>query len=339
MNKKPILWMIAIIILMVSACSPSAETTPTQELPDDTYTPTTEATPEPTATQSPTEPALSESPTTAVQKSCINAATFVADVTVPDNTPFKKGEAFVKTWRIRNDGTCTWGPDYSLAFSQGAQMNGPASTPLPVVAPGETTDISINLVAPPQDGVFTGYYKFHDPDGQVFNVGLSKNIWVKIIAGTPIIVQTIQPTTIAGSTRTPGPCTYTENAGYVNQLFSMINQARKAEGLPVYKINAKLSAAAMVHSQDMACNDFTGHTGSDGSWISDRIAAQGYSASFYVEVIFPSGTPQDAMDWWMSDGPHREAILSKKATEVGIGYVYVASSTYGGYYTVDFAAP
>ena len=39
---------------------------------------------------------------------CTLRATFVADVTVPDDTVYDKEEDFVKTWRIRNSGTCRW---------------------------------------------------------------------------------------------------------------------------------------------------------------------------------------------------------------------------------------
>jgi uncharacterized protein YkwD len=41
----------------------------------------------------------------------------------------------------------------------------------------------------------------------------------------------------------------------------------------------------------------------------------------------------------MSDKLHRDAILSIKATEMGIGYSYLESSAYGGYIAVDFASP
>ena len=89
----------------------------------------------------------------------------------------------------------------------------------------------------------------------------------------------------------------------------------------------------------MACNSFLSHTGSDGSYVNTRIKAAGYSASYSEEIICASGDPQDAFDWWMNDKLHRDAILSTKSTEMGIGFAYISSSTYGGYFTVDFARP
>ena len=61
------------------------------------------------------EPAVAASDLT---DECFDAR-YVADVTVPDNTQLDNGEAFVKTWRVRNAGTCDWPEDTVLAFSGG----------------------------------------------------------------------------------------------------------------------------------------------------------------------------------------------------------------------------
>ena len=45
-----------------------------------------------------------------VNEACVDKPVFVADVTIPDNTVIAPGTTFTKTWRVRNDGNCTWGP-------------------------------------------------------------------------------------------------------------------------------------------------------------------------------------------------------------------------------------
>ncbi|MDX1438190.1 MAG: NBR1-Ig-like domain-containing protein, partial [Anaerolineales bacterium] len=45
---------------------------------------------------------------------CMPRAAYYGDVTIPDNTVMEPGEQFVKTWRIRNEGTCSWGPGYEI---------------------------------------------------------------------------------------------------------------------------------------------------------------------------------------------------------------------------------
>jgi uncharacterized protein YkwD len=100
-------------------------------------------------------------------------------------------------------------------------------------------------------------------------------------------------------------------------------------------VNAQLAAAAQDHSIDMACFGNLSHTGSDGSSPGERVASAGYSG-FVEEVIYASGYPQTAFDWWMNDQIHRDAILNPSAGSMGVGYAYVSTSLYGGYYTVDF---
>ncbi len=120
----------------------------------------------------------------------------------------------------------------------------------------------------------------------------------------------------------------------------MINDARQAEGLHPLSAQSQLTAAARVHSNDMACNDFISHTGSDGSSPADRVTAQGYSYSWVGENIFAgSSSPQTAFKWWMNSEPHRNNILHSNYTEIGIGYSYLAGSRYGSHYTAVFARP
>lgn len=114
---------------------------------------------------------------------CTNKAAYVADVTIPDNTRVEAGGSFTKTWRIRNDGTCTWGPDYALVFDRGAQIGGQAIVPLSgSVAPGSTTEISVNLQAPPTAGTHRGDWRIRAPDGTTFGVGAGDSaLYVQIV--------------------------------------------------------------------------------------------------------------------------------------------------------------
>jgi uncharacterized protein YkwD len=124
----------------------------------------------------------------------------------------------------------------------------------------------------------------------------------------------------------------------------LINAERQGQGLAAYSMQSQLQAAARLHSTDMACNGIFGHTGSDGSSVRDRVERQGYSWSWIGENIFAtsnhsSSAPQQAFDWWMNSAPHLANLLSPNYTEIGIGYVYLAGSPYGGYFTAVFARP
>ena len=115
--------------------------------------------------------------------STCDQAQFIADITVPDGTPFSPGAAFTKTWRLKNIGSCAWTTSYALVFDTGTIMGGPAAVNLPSnVAPGQTVDISINLTAPSNAGHYIGYWKFRNSSGALFGIGFASNKswWVEI---------------------------------------------------------------------------------------------------------------------------------------------------------------
>lgn len=119
-----------------------------------------------------------------VSAATCDAALFVADVTVPDDTIFPPTTAFIKTWRLKNVGTCTWTTSYKLAFAGGTQLSGPEEAPLSkTVAPGATVDISVNLVSLAGDGTYRGYWQLKNADGARFGVGpaADKFFWVEIV--------------------------------------------------------------------------------------------------------------------------------------------------------------
>lgn len=310
--------------MVISACGstatpqPSSTPTPTSA---PTITLTVAATPEPTATATETETPL---PTPTDQGDCLNRAEFVSDVTIPDNTNLQQRDKFVKTWRIRNTGSCIWNMRYGLVFLKGAQMSALYSAPFVETLPGGTLDVSLEMVAPAQDGIFTGVYQIQSPSDKRFGVK-DGNLWVRIVVGsgtsapttptytpqtsatslqtgtpiansltltptggtpTPGSAPSGTPTTSPTNTGQSGSCTYLTNSDFDSQVFVLINQAREANGLPAYILNSELSAAALEHSIDMGCHNFLQHTGSDGSTRTSRIAAEGYQASSSQEAIY-----------------------------------------------------
>lgn len=105
-----------------------------------------------------------------------NSALFVRDVTVMDNTPFTPDTFFVKTWRIKNTGSCTWTQDYSLVFVSGNAMGAKQSVALPAkVAPDQTIDISINMTSPKNAGTYRGDWILSSSNGVRFGTGSSSN--------------------------------------------------------------------------------------------------------------------------------------------------------------------
>ncbi|HWQ83704.1 MAG TPA: NBR1-Ig-like domain-containing protein, partial [Anaerolineales bacterium] len=112
-----------------------------------------------------------------------NRAEYVKDVTVPDGTVYTPGVAFTKTWQLKNTGSCEWSADYRLIFASGKQMDGRDSVALPgKVRPGESVNLSIDLVSPSKEGKFRGYWMLRATNGEVFGIGGDgeEAFWVEI---------------------------------------------------------------------------------------------------------------------------------------------------------------
>lgn len=110
-----------------------------------------------------------------------NAAELIKDLSIPDDTVIPGGESFTKSWMMRNSGSCTWTPSYAVIFAGGDQLGANSYNPiLQYVYPGETINISINLVAPLYSGCYQGNWLFQDTDGNRFGVGYNANqfFWV-----------------------------------------------------------------------------------------------------------------------------------------------------------------
>jgi len=149
-----------------------------------------------TPTVTGTPPTPTPTSTGVIPPAACDRARFIADVTVPDGTIFSPGVTFIKTWRLKNVGSCTWTTSYMLMFDSGQQMSGPNTAAMPTnVAPGQTVDISISLVAPATAGSYRGYWKFKNASGIPFGIGSAgtKSWWVDIkVSG---IVPTTPPVT------------------------------------------------------------------------------------------------------------------------------------------------
>lgn len=145
--------------------------------PQPTFTATQAAPGAPTNT-----PAPSASPS---QVSACDQARFVGDVSIPDNSEFLPGARFTKTWRIQNTGTCTWTTDYHLTLAGKDQLTSPERVALPrLVAPNETVDVSLELIAPAESGTYRSEYLLANQRNEQFGIGgPDKTVWVQIKVG------------------------------------------------------------------------------------------------------------------------------------------------------------
>ena len=133
-------------------------------------------------TQVVSSPAAPAGTTVSLGDSCNNSA-FESDVTIPDESIMKPGEDFIKTWAIRNTGTCTWDDGYTLVFIAGDEDLDPVDVELQdssdFVEANETVNISVPLTAPLAPGKYQGTWRMQSDSGYYFGTPLTVIIEVR----------------------------------------------------------------------------------------------------------------------------------------------------------------
>ena len=126
-------------------------------------------------------------------------------------------------------------------------------------------------------------------------------------------------------------------ADFESEVIELVNVERGAEGLPPLSTDANLTSAARGHSEDMGLHNYFSHTGLDGRTPCERMTDAGYSWNYCGENIAAGQpTPEDVIDTWMASPGHRNNILNPNFCDIGVGYAYVAGSSYGHYWTQNF---
>jgi len=139
-----------------------------------------------------------------------------------------------------------------------------------------------------------------------------------------------RPTTPPRPTTTaPAP------AGSVaTQILTRVNAERTKAGCKAVVLDARLTAAAARHAQDMATNNYFSHTSKDGRSFVDRIKAQGYPVPRSENIAAGQPTVTTVMDAWMASSGHRANILDCSA--VAMGAASAKGGSYGVYWVQDF---
>ena len=160
-------------------------------------------TPTAAAPAAPAQPAQPVQPAAPAQPAQCAQLRWVADVTIPDGTPIAPGAQFVKTWKVKNNGTCAFSGTLSFV-GKGNQMGGASPVTLPKIDPGQQADISVNLTAPAQAGDYQGTWQPRTSDGTPME-NLTVQIKVQANAPAPIAAVTATPQGQLPPTAAPPP--------------------------------------------------------------------------------------------------------------------------------------
>lgn len=135
---------------------------------------------------------------------------------------------------------------------------------------------------------------------------------------------------------TAAQCDFQENNTFVTQLQTALNNERTKASQTALNTNTQLTTAAKNHAVDMLCNNYFSTVGLDKSTPEERVSKAGFTGTGVVELIYasPTGTPQDAINWWMNNPQDKEQLLKADANVLGAAYVKSDKSLFGGYFVV-----
>ena len=158
---------VLISLSVLSACSlaPIRSVAPTEKAPGfvlPTAVPTRTPTPLPTPTALPSEANRTD------------IMGFIDDVNYKDGFEAEPGQVIDKQWRVKNAGTCNWGPGYTLRVTNADnELNLQESYDLHPALAG--TDLTLRLIftAPEEPGEYGFQLDPFNADGDKFNFYIS----------------------------------------------------------------------------------------------------------------------------------------------------------------------
>lgn len=122
-------------------------------------------------------------------------------------------------------------------------------------------------------------------------------------------------------------------------LFEAINATRARVGLPAYEWDDRAYTAAQWQAEDMVSRRYFAHNTPDGRTPSDLMRAEGIVCGGWCGQNIIMGQTADevgySLNWFMNSTVHRNNLLNRQYTAIGIGVAAVRSGV--RYYVLNFA--
>ena len=138
-------------------------------------------------------------------------------------------------------------------------------------------------------------------------------------------------------------------AAVARRVLELVNTARtqarrcgrdRFEPAAPLAMAATLTAAASVHSLDMAVRGELGHSGSDGSDSGERMTRAGYVWQASGENV-AAGQPdaESVVAAWLGSPGHCAALMNARFTETGVAFALAPGKNPAVYWTQVFGTP
>jgi uncharacterized YkwD family protein len=137
------------------------------------------------------------------------------------------------------------------------------------------------------------------------------------------------------SSKAPSASSGSSYSSFQNQVLTLVNQQRAANGLKALSMDSALTKTATLKSQDMAKLGYFDHTSPTYGSPFDMMKQFGITYRAAGENIAMGQTsPQQVMQDWMNSPGHRANILNSSFTKLGVGIAQNSSGQY--YWTQQF---
>ncbi|SFP30630.1 CAP domain-containing protein [Salibacterium halotolerans] len=130
-----------------------------------------------------------------------------------------------------------------------------------------------------------------------------------------------------------------EPGEFEREVLKLVNEERAKRELEPLEMHNRLSGLADIKSQDMAENNYFSHTSPTYGSPFDMMEAFDFTYRAAGENIAAGQrSPEQVVEGWMNSEGHRDNILHKDFTHMGVGYVE-QSGPYHTYWTQLFMTP
>lgn len=159
-----------------------------------------------------------------------------------------------------------------------------------------------------------------------------------------VLLTVFSPEVVAARDLQIAQRTGSEQQALIARLLADVNRQRALNGARPVALERRLSAAAQMHSDDMARRDYFGHQSPDGRGMSDRLTSAGYPWRVAAENVSAGiSSPESTVSGWMTSPQHRQNMVDDNYIQVGIGYTErppgQLKPRYSNYWTIVFASP
>jgi uncharacterized protein YkwD len=117
---------------------------------------------------------------------------------------------------------------------------------------------------------------------------------------------------------------------YVDEIVTLVNEAREKEGLQPLTLDPLLRKGAQVRAEE--CVKVFSHTRPNGSSYKTAISEAGVVSNYTGEnVACGHSSAQQVVKAWLNSPGHRDNILNSNFTKIGVGIEKNVGNGYRGY--------